>query len=125
LRHWGCGIARNEEHGHLLTFPRLAEFRRLDPDDRLLLPVFRKEDAERLDEIFNTEFMLDYWGKFWLTWSIGLGIFFGLVINIYAAKLNYVEAKEFLIRFDVVAYIFAMGLSLSQLKRNEPVWEFM
>jgi hypothetical protein len=66
-------------------------------------------------KIFNTEFVLDYWGKFWLTWSIGLGIFFGLV-NIYAAKLNYVEVKEFLIWFDVVAYIFLLGLSLSQIK---------
>lgn len=66
-------------------------------------------------KILNTEFVLDYWGKFWLTWSIGLGIFFGLV-NIYAAKLNYVEVKEFLIWLDVVAYIFLMGLSLSQIK---------
>lgn len=85
---------------------------------------FGKKMLNDWTKIFNTEFVLDYWGKFWLTWSIGLGIFFGLV-NIYAAKLNYVEVKEFLIWFDVVAYIFLMGLSLSQLKRNEPVREFM
>ena len=76
---------------------------------------FGKKILNDWTKIFNTEFVLDYWGKFWLTWSIGLGIFFGLV-NIYAAKLNYVEVKEFLIWFDVVAYIFLMGLSLSQIK---------
>lgn len=76
---------------------------------------FGKKMLNDWTKIFNTEFVLDYWGKFWLTWSIGLGIFFGLV-NIYAAKLNYVEVKEFLIWFDVVAYIFLMGLSLSQIK---------
>ncbi|MDQ3764709.1 MAG: hypothetical protein M3460_25215 [Actinomycetota bacterium] len=76
---------------------------------------FGKKMLNDWTKIFNTEFVLDYWGKFWLTWSIGLGIFFGLV-NIYAAKLNYVEVKGFLIWFDVVAYIFLMGLSLSQIK---------
>lgn len=76
---------------------------------------FGKKMLNDWTKIFNTEFVLDYWGKFWLTWSIGLGIFFGLV-NIYAAKLNYVEVKEFLIWLDVVAYIFLMGLSLSQIK---------
>jgi hypothetical protein len=76
---------------------------------------FGKKMLNDWTKIFNTEFALDYWGKFWLTWSIGLGIFFGLA-NIYAAKLNYVEVKEFLIWSDVVAYIFLMGLSLSQIK---------
>lgn len=76
---------------------------------------FGKKMLNDWTKVFNTEFVLDYWGKFWLTWSIGLGIFFGLV-NIYAAKLNYVEVKEFLIWLDVVAYIFLMGLSLSQIK---------
>ncbi len=76
---------------------------------------FGKKVLNGWTKIFNTEFVLDYWGKFWLTWSIGLGIFFGLV-NIYAAQLNYVEVKESLAFLDVVAYIFFLGLSLSQIK---------
>ena len=76
---------------------------------------FGKKMMNGWTKIFNTEFVLDYWGKFWLTWSIGLGIFFGLV-NIYSAKLDYTEVKEFLIWLDVIAYIFLMGLSLSQIK---------
>ncbi|MCA1702921.1 MAG: hypothetical protein LC808_06460 [Actinobacteria bacterium] len=76
---------------------------------------FGKKMMNGWTKIFNTEFVLDYWGKFWLTWSIGLGIFFGLV-NIYSAKLDYAEVKEFLIWLDVIAYIFLMGLSLSQIK---------
>jgi hypothetical protein len=51
---------------------------------------FGKKVLNDWAKIFNTEFALDYWGKFWLTWSIGLNIFFGLT-NIYAAKLNYME----------------------------------
>ena len=76
---------------------------------------FGKKMMNGWTKIFNTEFVLDYWGKFWLTWSIGLGIFFGLV-NIYSAKLDYTEVKEFLIWLDVIAYICLMGLSLSQIK---------
>lgn len=75
---------------------------------------FGKKILNDWTKIFSTEFALDYWGKFWLTWSIGLGIFFGLV-NIYAANLDHLEVKGSLIWFDVLAYICLLALSLSQI----------
>ncbi len=76
---------------------------------------FGKKMLNEWTKIFSTEFVLDYWGKFWLAWATGLNIFFGLV-NIYAVKWGYVEVKEFLIVFDIIAYSLFIGLALWGMK---------
>lgn len=72
---------------------------------------FGKKMLNKWTKIFKTEFILDYWGKFWLAWAIGLNIFFGL-INIYAVKWGYYEVKTFLISFDLAAYLIFVGLAI-------------
>jgi hypothetical protein len=62
-------------------------------------------------KIFSTDFVLDYWGKFWMMWAIGLNIFFAL-INILAVKWGYVELKSFLVWFDVIVYVLFVGLAI-------------
>jgi hypothetical protein len=64
---------------------------------------FGKKVLNEWTKIFKTEFHLDYWGKFWLAWAIGLNIFFGLV-NILSVSWGYPEVKQFLICSDLVAY---------------------
>jgi hypothetical protein len=66
-------------------------------------------------KIFATEFKLDYWSRFWLGWAIGLNIFFG-IINILAAGWDLVQLKQFLIYFDMAAYLAFVGLVLWGLK---------
>jgi hypothetical protein len=55
-------------------------------------------------KIFVTKFSLDYWGKFWLFWAIGLNVFFAL-LNILSVYWNYIEVKVFIVWFDVTAYL--------------------
>ncbi len=66
-------------------------------------------------KIFITEFKLDYWSKFWLGWAIGLNIFFGL-INILAAKWDFIPLKQFIVCFDMGAYLTFIGLAIWGLK---------
>ena len=65
--------------------------------------------------MFKDKFILDYWGKLWFVWAVGLNIFFGL-INIMAVKWNYEEVKMFLIGFDIIAYLIFVGLIAWGLK---------
>ncbi len=72
---------------------------------------FGKKMLNEWTKMFVTEFKLDYWGKLWLMWAIGLNIFFGL-INILAVKWGYNEVKIFLIWFDIFAYLLFVGLAI-------------
>ena len=76
---------------------------------------FGKKMLNEWTKIFSTEFKLDYWSRFWLMWSIGLNIFFGL-INIYAAKWGYVDVQKFLICSDILAYLLFVGLAIWGIK---------
>ncbi|TND06969.1 MAG: hypothetical protein FD123_3433 [Bacteroidetes bacterium] len=66
-------------------------------------PPFGKKMLNDWTKIFSTEFSLDYWGKFWLAWAIGLNIFFGLV-NILSVSWGYAEVQKFLVWADLSAY---------------------
>lgn len=66
-------------------------------------------------KIFKTEFVLDYWGKFWMGWAIGLNIFFGLM-NILSVAWGVREIKTFLIYSDLVAYTCFFGLAIWGMK---------
>ncbi len=77
--------------------------------------AFGKKVLNEWTKIFSTEFALDYWGKFWLMWSIGLNIFFALM-NILAVSWGYPEVKRFLIGFDIVAYLLFIGLAIWGMK---------
>ena len=76
---------------------------------------FGKKMLNEWTKIFTTDFSLDYWGKLWLMWAIGLNIFFGL-INILSVKWGYNNVKVFLIWADIIAYAFFIGLALWGLK---------
>jgi len=76
---------------------------------------FGKKMLNEWTKIFSTEFVLDYWGKFWLFWAIGLNIFFGL-INIMAAKWGFNELKTFLIWSDIIAYLSFVALAIWGIK---------
>lgn len=76
---------------------------------------FGKKVLNEWTKMFKTEFVLDYWSKFWLAWAIGLNIFFGL-INILAVRWGYLEVKTFLICVDLVAYSLFVGLALWGIK---------
>ena len=65
--------------------------------------------------MFKDKFTLDYWGKLWFLWAVGLNIFFGLV-NIMAVKWGYDDVKIFLIWFDIIAYLMFVGLAAWGLK---------
>jgi len=67
--------------------------------------------------IFKDRFNLDYWGKLWCLWASGLNIFFGL-INILAVKWGHNDVKNFLIWFDIIAYLIFVGLLIWGLKVN-------
>jgi hypothetical protein len=49
---------------------------------------FGKKIFNEWSKIISTEYKLDYWGKFWLSWAIGTNIFFAL-INILSVKWGY------------------------------------
>lgn len=76
---------------------------------------FGKKMLNEWTKIFSTEFALDYWGKLWLIWAIGLNIFFGL-INILAVKWGFIEVKMFLVWFDIIAYLLFVGLAIWGIK---------
>ena len=76
---------------------------------------FGKKMLNEWTKIFKTEFTLDFWSKFWLSWSIGLNIFFAL-INIYSVKWGYIEIKTFIIGFDILAYMLFVGLCVWGIK---------
>jgi hypothetical protein len=73
--------------------------------------TFGKKMLNEWTKIFATEFKLDYWGRFWMAWAIGLNIFFGL-INILAAGWDLVQLKQFIIYFDMGAYAVFVGLAI-------------
>ena len=76
---------------------------------------FGKKMLNDWTRMFITEFSLDYWGKLWLMWAVGLNIFFGL-INILAVHWGYEDVKTFLIWVDISAYAFFIGISIWGLK---------
>lgn len=65
---------------------------------------FGKKMFNEWTMIFTTEFQLDYWGKLWFVWATGINIFFGLV-NIKVVEWGTMEFKEFIIWFDIIAYV--------------------
>lgn len=81
----------------------------------MMIGLFNESFGKKLmndwTKIFVTEFKLDYWGKFFMGWAIGLNIFFGL-INIYAAGLDVESLKRFIICFDMGAYLIFIGLAV-------------
>jgi hypothetical protein len=85
----------------------------------LMLGLFNEQFGKKIFnewcKIISTEYKLDYWGKFWLSWAIGTNIFFAL-INILSVKWGYNEIKTFLIWFDIIAYLILICFALWGIK---------
>lgn len=77
--------------------------------------AFGKKVLNEWTKIFATEFRLDYWSKFWLAWAIGLNIFFAS-INILAAGWDLLQLKQFIVCFDLFAYLAFIGLAIWGVK---------
>jgi len=72
-----------------------------------MLGFFHKEFGKKVMNewtgIFATPFVLDYWGKFWMGWAIGLNIFFGAV-NILSVHWCMREMQLLCLLFDLFSY---------------------
>lgn len=84
----------------------------------MLYQPFGKKVLNEWCLIFKPEFVLDYWGKLWFFWAIGLNIFFGL-INLLSVRWGYDEVKRFLVWTDIVAYLIFVGLAIWGLKQGK------
>lgn len=60
--------------------------------------------------IFKKELTSNYYTKLFIGWAVGLNIIFAL-INIMAAKWNFIELKSFMIWVDIISYILFIGLT--------------
>jgi len=78
-------------------------------------PSFGRKIMNEWTKMFTTEFKLDYWGKFWLGWTIGLNIFFG-AMNILSVYYAQIELQIVIICFDIFAYSFFLRLAFWGLK---------
>ena len=85
----------------------------------LMLGLFDRNFGRKMmnewTRIFKTEFILDYWGKFWLGWAIGLNIFFGLV-NILSVSWDHEAMQKFLVCSDLAAYLAFLCLAVWGIK---------
>ncbi len=72
---------------------------------------FGKKVLNDWTQIFNTPYKVGYWEKFWLSWVIGLNIFFALV-NIFAAQWELNELKILCVVFDILAYLLFILLTI-------------
>ncbi len=85
----------------------------------LMLGLFSESFGKKLfnewSKIISTEYKLDYWGMFWLSWAIGTNIFFALT-NILSVKWGYKDVKTFLIWFDIFAYLILISLAIWGIK---------
>jgi hypothetical protein len=73
--------------------------------------TFGRKMLNEWTRIFATPYTLDYWSKFWLSWAIGLNVFFALV-NILAAKWEFLPLMRFTVGIDIMAYLLFIGLTV-------------
>ena len=83
----------------------------------LLNKKFGNDFLVKWSQIFKEPYSLNYYGKFWLCWAIGINLFYGF-INCWAVKWDYIHVKTDLIFFNLIIYFIILAILIYGLIKS-------